>query len=319
MHEQVAINGSSEHGDSLLSELKNSCNIDESTNFAISKLFETVGKKDNAQKSPQNLGKPVMQDSNLSSLECNNPGKIVQEQSTGTHALNPHTEVIDAFHDLQNLVQDERRTSNFQQKREISKATERKADPKPARFPGRIVDEEKHEIQERGVDEIKKLTELRNLVTKKRFLDALQALRSMKSSGISIDEDMYEVMMGFKLDPWQKQVFKQVQMLYAGKSAGVECCIYRNVIEQQRLLFVTPPESLADQKLQKYGNLFDWNNVGGIWTKMRVQKGPRLVVITLETLAIFLPERNGPGGSEFRFFLKVSTQSSLISFIHLAG
>ena len=159
-------------------------------------------------------------------------------------------------------------------------------------------------------------------------MDALQALRSMKSSGISIDEDMYEVMMGFKLDPWQKQVFKQVQKgnsvlisapAGAGKSAVVDCCIYRNVIEQQRLLFVTPSESLADQKLQKYGNLFGRNNVGGIWTKMRVQKGPQLVVITLETLAKILQELNGPGGSEFRFFLKVSTQSSLISFIHLAG
>lgn len=308
-HELVQSGGySSENNEIILDEFKISDDVDESTDYAISKLFETVGKKEtplNDFKSPARLGKLSVADT---------PRMINHvEKSWSSGAISRPTEIVDYKTKFE-------WSNGVKRTREVYQETEKGLDSNGISSSVKESGSEPTQLVPRGValspkkqiEEIRLIEDVRKLACSKRYEDALLIIKNAKTSNLDLQEDVYEALLAdVKLEAWQKQVFKHVQdgnsVLVsapsgAGKSTVTDCCLFRNFVEEHRTLFVTPSEHLANEKVNMLGGIFGHHNVGG--TRMRMQKDHKVGVITLEMLAKMLKELNGPGGSEFRFFFE---------------
>eukprot|EP00250_Pteridium_aquilinum_P013541 c21406_g1_i1 orf=175-5178(+) len=305
---------SSESNEFVSDELSD---VDESTDYAISKLFETVGKRETLRsgvQSPPSLGKLLVDSSRMvnhvekswSSGAISRPNGTVGYQQT-------RSELGDVAKQAREVDREGSQALNLADKRvnnaDISAAEKMKdLGSESIQLIGRGVPT----LAKKQAEEVRLIESVRKLVGSERYEDALLAVKSAKASNLDLQVDVYEALLGdVKLEAWQKQVFTHVEdgnsVLVsapsgAGKSTVAECCLFRNFIEENRTLFVTPSENLAKEKLNMLGSIFGHRNVGG--TRTRMQKDHKVVVLTLEMLAKMLQELNGPGGSEFRFFFE---------------
>lgn len=329
-----------EDGKSVLEELTLSQSVDESTNYAISRLFETVGRKTglpNSDKRHSRFDKPLMDEADTIGLEEKSSNQGITSGFTQGLDARTSMQAPDGLKAYRTLVQNEPKMFDFVKARASDKThetAEKKGGNRPVslteslerdidsmragksnKVTPRLVDmtEKKNRMLPQDSDRSNYIEDVRKLVVKKRFEDAFSVVRGMRLSGLHLDENVYEAVLCCKLDTWQKQVFKHLQdgnsVLVsasggAGKSVAADCCLYQTLVQDQRALFVTPYENVAKQKFGNFESMFGRSKVGGMWTRMSVHRDRNLIVITLETLAKVLQELNGPGGSEFSFFFE---------------
>ncbi|KAH7298438.1 hypothetical protein KP509_25G043200 [Ceratopteris richardii] len=310
---------SSETGGLALDEINIADDIDESTDYAVGKLFEIIGGKEiqadaprvgnifergqqiivNAEKrwSRQGIGRTSdigdYKTRMVSEDDSRRPGVFVGHTKEKDH------EEIEPPKIIEKLVVDGGASAIF---KEMDLGSS----------PVQLVHRGTPIFNPKQKDRMRLTENIRRLVGTNCYEDALLALKSARASNMDLDVDVYEAFLGdIRLDTWQKEVFELVQdgnsVLVsapsgAGKSTSADCCILRNYIEEHRTLFVTPSEDLAKVNVYALGTTYGNHNVGGTGTM--IQKDHKVVVLTLESLAKMLQELHGPGGSEFRFFFE---------------
>ncbi|MCO5578824.1 hypothetical protein L7F22_032671 [Adiantum nelumboides] len=315
-----------DNGELALDDFKIDEDVDESTEFAISKLFETVGKKEalpsSSQTSPRiakvvQLGGQKMVNHVEKSWIRGGIGKPLNIEDYQTRVesgddMKPSKDSGDIVKHIKEKNQGEPHPVFRSEKKVVNGEVSGALIEDARNQSTRLIAREAETSDKKQNEEMKLINNVRKLVGSKRHEDALLAVRSAKASSVELHVDVYEALLGdVKLATWQKDVFKHVQdgnsvLVSApsgsGKSVAADCCLFRNFIEEHRTLFVTPSEHLAKEKVHTLGSIFGHRHVGG--TRMRMQKDHKFVVLTLDSLAKMLQELHGPGGSEFRFFFE---------------
>ncbi|KAI5078150.1 hypothetical protein GOP47_0007974 [Adiantum capillus-veneris] len=286
----------------FLNDLCSNKFIDESTNVAISTLFETEGELHLLSNDGSQLSRKSK--SMLDGVETMNQDR----KSWKSASTSVNTAILDGginsavdanLCGLKNSAQVGITMSNFS--RELGREEN---------IFGSLEDEIGRTKQ--AANGVRLIEDPKTFFSDKIFGNVLEKVKAMKLSEMAIMEDVYEeAILGFHLDSWQRQVLKELQdgnsLLIsapsgAGKSAVADYCILHNVVNEKRVLFVTPYEHLVTWNLHKFKCLLGEPNVGAMWTSTNMQENPSLVVITLKVLSSILHELNGPGESEFRFF-----------------